>query len=111
MICGITAMTVTLGRYWNTLSMAPIRAASSSSPIATLTDTAPRAPAGATHRASEEDTTEARKADPDPNLHAVRPATKPDPDKVTTAPPVTEPDDGCTSVTEPMSAYSTWMPL
>jgi hypothetical protein len=41
----------------------------------------------------------------------VRPATKPEPDNVTTVPPDTDPDDGDTDVTEPADTYSTCTPL
>jgi hypothetical protein len=41
----------------------------------------------------------------------VRPATKPEPDNVTTVPPDTDPDDGITELTEPTPAYSTCTPL
>jgi hypothetical protein len=41
----------------------------------------------------------------------VRPPTKPEPDKVTTVPPDTAPEDGITELTEPTPAYSTCTPL
>jgi hypothetical protein len=48
---------------------------------------------------------------PEPNLQAVRPATKLVPVSVTTVLPTTEPDNGDTDVTVPAATYSTWIPL
>jgi hypothetical protein len=79
--------------------------------VLTSTDTAPRAPAGDTQRASVDDITDASTGMPAPNLHAVRPATKPAPESVTTVPPDTDPEDGDTEVTEPADTYSTCTPL
>ena len=74
--------------------------------MVTSTATDPRTPAGATQRASTDDSTSAIIAADDPNLHPVLPATKPLPATVTIVPPVTTPDDGITDDTEPTAAYS-----
>ena len=72
-------------------------------------ETLPRAPAGATQCASEEDTTFAIEAEMDPNLHVVNPVTKPEPVIVTTVPVF--PEAGNTALTAATSAYRSCTPL
>jgi hypothetical protein len=62
--------------------------------IVTSTVVKPSIPAGVTQRASLEDTTVAVAIIDAPKRHAMRPGTKPAPDKVTTVPPEDRPLEG-----------------
>ena len=74
------------------------------------TETVPVVAVGVTHCASADETTVAREEKVLPNRHAVMPAMKPEPVRVTTVPPTCDPEDGSMKSTWVVESISTCAP-